>query len=42
VASLFEDPDQPPGDSSRPLRPSWRLPIIRAKCVPYCSSGASS
>jgi hypothetical protein len=37
VASLFEDPagpDPPTGDSSRPLRPSWRLPIIRAKCGP--------
>src|SRR3954454_20826293 len=35
VASLFEataDPDAPPGDSSIPLRPSRRLPIIRAKC----------
>jgi hypothetical protein len=44
VASLFEDPAgrDPPGDSSIPLRPSRRLPIIRAKCVPYCLSGASS
>jgi hypothetical protein len=37
VASPFEDPAgpaPPPGDSSRPLRPSRRLPIIRAKCGP--------
>jgi len=40
VASLFEGLDPPPGDSSRPLRTSRRLPIIRAKCEPYCLSGA--
>jgi len=38
VASLFEDP---PGNSSTPLRPSRRLPIIRATCVPWSSSAAS-
>ena len=31
VASLFQDPP-PPGYSSKPLRTSHRLPIIRAKC----------
>jgi hypothetical protein len=41
VASLFEDPE-PPGNSSKPLRHSRRLPIIRAKCVPWFSSAASS
>jgi len=39
VASLFEDPQT--GDSSIPLRPSRRLPIIRATCVPWSSSDAS-
>ena|SRR5215211_2798698 len=38
VASLFEDP---PGNSSTPLRPSRRLPIIRATCVRSSSSAAS-
>ena len=33
VASLFQDPP-PPGNSSRPLRPSRVLPIIRAVCGP--------
>jgi hypothetical protein len=30
VASLVQDP---PGLSSKPLRPSRRLPIIRTRCV---------
>jgi hypothetical protein len=46
VASLFEDPDADqtslPGNSSRPVQRSWRLPIIRAKCAPWFSSAASS
>jgi hypothetical protein len=42
VASLFEDHAPPPGNSSRPVQPSRRLPIIRTKCVPCCSSGAFS
>jgi hypothetical protein len=40
VASLFEDPE-PPGDSSRPLRRSRTLPIIRAGCVPFFSPESS-
>jgi hypothetical protein len=42
VASLFGDPGPPPGHSSKPVQPSYRLPIIRAECVPSLSSAASS